>query len=228
MKTRTYDRCPNSFEDVDRPGVYPPSVLSSREHQSFSNASSSYHINRCTFPGSCGHSNPLYKNMYPVTAFTIKNHTPSIIRGKYRMSCLLASLEDALMLSLRLSCSEYIDEGICNRHKTQGMIKYRGSTRGAVIRQRVVDASHTITKLTRTPSVGSSRLECREFGESAVPSVNAGPTALLYFIGAGPGWCSAAVEVPAPKAEMEAQPQRKYTGVTAYLMNGFRSSIRKT
>jgi len=36
-----------------------------------------HHINLCTFPGSCSHSNPLCKNIHIVPAFTPANHSVS-------------------------------------------------------------------------------------------------------------------------------------------------------
>lgn len=41
-----------------------------------------YHINLWIAPGSCGHSNPLYRKTYPVTALTVKNHAVSKNSGK--------------------------------------------------------------------------------------------------------------------------------------------------
>ena len=36
-----------------------------------------HHINLCTFPSSCGHSKPLYRNVYPVTTLMTRNHNVS-------------------------------------------------------------------------------------------------------------------------------------------------------
>lgn len=41
-----------------------------------------YHKNLWTLPGSCGHSKPLYRKTYPVTALTAKNHRVSKNRGE--------------------------------------------------------------------------------------------------------------------------------------------------
>ena len=36
-----------------------------------------HHMNLCTLPGSCGHSNPRYRKMYPVARLMARNHIVS-------------------------------------------------------------------------------------------------------------------------------------------------------
>jgi len=49
-----------------------PLQAAATHHQTY------YHMNLCTFPGSCGHANPQNKNTYPVPALIATNHAVSI------------------------------------------------------------------------------------------------------------------------------------------------------
>lgn len=119
-----------------------------------------YHMNRWTFPGSLAHSNPLYKNKYPVTRLTTANHEVSINSLTSSPQITLQSQSFLVILfaaSLSVSGgespsdSEVWTEGTCNLQNSQGRMKYRGSTSGAETSERVVVASQTITKETRQP-----------------------------------------------------------------------------
>lgn len=82
-----------------------------------------YHINLCTLPGSLAHSNSFPKNTAHVPTFTARNHSVS------PHNLVLSILNPAIEPWLGRTCS---------RHITHGRIKYRGSTRGAVISDRAV------------------------------------------------------------------------------------------
>lgn len=49
-------------------------------------------------------------------------------------------------LAFFCDAAEVDDAGTCRRHITQGMMKYRGSTRGAVIRESAVERMNMSTK----------------------------------------------------------------------------------
>ena len=85
-----------------------------------------YHMNLCTLPGSLAHSNSFPKNTTHVPTFTARNHTVS--PHNLALSTLNPANEP------RLGCT-------CSRHSTHGRMKYRGSTRGAVISDSVVARS---------------------------------------------------------------------------------------
>lgn len=121
----------------------------------------SYHINLCTFPGSWGHSNPLYRNIYPVTALMSKNHTVSPHRRTSTPSRTHASTAPVIFASTpprlfpllaRFCGGADATRGTCSRHTTHGMMKYRGSTSGAVIRERAVARRKMSRKEVRGPS----------------------------------------------------------------------------
>lgn len=101
-----------------------------------------HHINLCTLPGSCGHSNPLYRNIYPVTTLIARNHRVS------SQSSYLPQWSSSLFESLDC-CGE--GDTICNRQNSHGRMKYRGSTRGAVASDREVAMSQARTKIMVLP-----------------------------------------------------------------------------
>jgi hypothetical protein len=147
-----------------------------------------YHMNLCTFPGSWDHSNPRYRNTYPVTALMSKNQNvsphnrppPPSAAQNLTTSENLARMPSSLLL-LVVFFREGRDEirgdevGTCSRHTTHGMIKYRGSTSGAVISERAVERTNTSRKEVLGPSGCSCgrvlrRLVCNGAGDDGFES----------------------------------------------------------
>lgn len=65
--------------------------------------------------------------------------------------------------------------GTCSRHTTHGIIKYRGSTSGAVMSERAVERTNTSKKEVLGPSACScgrvlSRLVCNGVGDDGFES----------------------------------------------------------
>jgi len=117
-------------------------------------------MNRCTFPGSFAHSNPLCKNTYPVTRLITVYHevsTQSLTSSRQitvQSQPFLISLFAASFLvsgDESPSDSDILIEGTCNLQNSHGRIQYRGSTSGADTSESVVVVSQTITKEIRQP-----------------------------------------------------------------------------
>ncbi len=101
--------------------------------------------------------------------------------------------------------------GKFNLQNSQGRMKYLGSTRGAVTRERVVETSQTRTKLVLIPPCSfSSDAACSLVWDSV--RVSDGGLVALAFI-KGIDWLFS-VLVPSPVITAQAQP--KYTGTARY------------
>ena len=118
-----------------------------------------YHMNLCTFPGSCGHSNPFSRKIYPMSMLMARNQNLS---NWSRCSQFFVESADLTISCLEievcfLACSK-CDHGpglwVCRRHISQGKMKYLGSTRGAVTKERLVLRSQMRRKLARFPERG--------------------------------------------------------------------------
>lgn len=160
-----------------------------------------HHINLCTLPSSLAHSNPLHKNTAHVPAFAAKNHIVS---------------PHNLVLSTPSPPSEPRLGYTFSRQSTHGRIKYRGSTRGAVMRDSDVARSQT------------SANEVFVFLFSALPvdfvCLDTCPCEAPLAAGAGAG-----AESEPLRDRRESQKQRMYMGTRAYFMSGCRRMLyRKT
>lgn len=192
-----------------------------------------HQMNLCTCPGSCGHSKPLYRKTYPVTALIATNHKNSATSGvnlASRKEGYFSSSSPSLVSLLPLPSDERAgnnteDGGMCNRHITQGMMKYLGSTKGAVISESEVDKSQTRTKLTRVSCSlgGSDTCDAETEPNSSRDIAGLFSARREGRLRAGPR-CA----VDEPKAERVNHPQTKYIGITAYLIAGCRRRIRNT
>ena len=103
-----------------------------------------------TSPGSFGHEKPLFKKTHPVIPLIIMYHSVSIHREDLEIKataasrsdrpsfCFASSDSDFRLAFLRRDCpSEKL-----SLHNIHGRMKYLGSTRGAVARERVDATNH--------------------------------------------------------------------------------------
>lgn len=154
-----------------------------------------YHINLCTLPGSLDHSNSFPKKTAHVITFTMRNHSVS---------------PHNLVFSTLNPASEPWLGCTCSRHNTHGRIKYRGSTRGAVIKDNAVERS---------------QMSANDVFVSAEPLL---PSFCTEELASFPR-CVASCELllgPCPQSARSAnQPQSTYIGVSAYFISGCRKIV---
>lgn len=153
-----------------------------------------HHINLCTTPGSLAHSNPFPKNTTHVPTLTTINHSVS---------------PHNLDLSISSPANEPRLGRTCSRHSTHGRMKYRGSTRGAVISDRAVVMSQMSTNDVLVSLTGFLSLPGTvgrdDFPRRAVTLLESTP------------WLQS--------ARSASQPQKTYIGASAYFMSGWRRIV---